>query len=69
MERWKRALSPNGILYVDVPDITRIDLSAVVDDHFYDEDLSYFSKAHLEGLGARLGLQITDSMQYGGVLL
>lgn len=69
MERWRKALRPSGTLFVDVPDVTKIDFSAVVDDHFYDEHLSYFSEAHLEELGSLVGLRIADSRQCGGSIV
>ncbi len=66
MERWTHALKESGTLFLDVPDVTKIDLSSVVDDHFYDEHLSYFSQAHLEKLGSLVGLRVSDSRQLGG---
>ncbi len=69
MGRWRKALRPTGTLFVDVPDVTKIDFSAVVDDHFYDEHLSYFSKEHLEELGSLIGLRIADSRQCGGSIV
>jgi hypothetical protein len=62
-------LSPNGVFFVDVPNVHEADKGLVLDEYFYDNHRVYFDSGNLDQLAANFGLKAVFGRDEGSSLV
>jgi SAM-dependent methyltransferase len=62
-------LSPNGVFFVDVPNVHEADKGLVLDEYFYDNHRVYFDSSNLDQLAANFGLKTVLGRNEGSSLV
>jgi SAM-dependent methyltransferase len=62
-------LSPNGVFFVDVPNVNEADKGLVLDEYFYDNHRVYFDSGNLDQLAANFGLKAVYGRDEGSSLV
>lgn len=62
-------LSPNGVFFVDVPNVNEADKGLVLDEYFYDNHRVYFDSGSLDQLATNFGLKAILGRNEGSSLV